>query len=372
MTRDGGAESVRICSTARVIVTCGTGGVGKTSISAALGAEAARLGRRAVVVTIDPARRLADAIGRGGELGNEPSRVPLDAPGEMWVCMLDVRATFDQLVRDTSPTPERAAEVLDNSFYRSMSKSLSGTRDYMAAERLYSLANDARFDVIIVDTPPSRNALDFIESPERLARFLKHPIVRFLIAPGRGGFRLASAAMTPVLKIISGVVGSDALAGAVAFLRAFDGMQDEFARRALSVAARLRSDDTAFIVVAAPAPDALREADHFVAELSRLSIPLRLVVANRMPPRFDSASSQQQRAMADAATGSESIARRILADLTLDAERAEERVREFVGRTRDEFPDVAVASTTELAVDIHDMASIGELAAQLARSSDRQ
>lgn len=361
-----------MCSTARVIVTCGTGGVGKTSVSAALGVEAARLGRRVVVITIDPARRLADAIGLGGTLGNEPTRIDLDAPGELSVCMLDVRATFDQLVRDTSSSVERAEEVLENSFYRSMSKSLSGTRDYMAAERLYTLANDPRFDLVIVDTPPSRNALDFIESPERLARFLKHPIVRLLIAPGRGGFRLASAAMTPVLKTISTIVGSDALSGAVAFLRAFDGMQDEFTRRALSVASTLRSDLTHFVVVAAPAPDALVEADHFVDELSRLSIELRLVVANRMPPRFGSNSSDVEHSLAASTSGAESAAHELLAGLTVDAERAEERLGGFLARTRTRFPTVPSVTATEQPVDIHDMSSIGELARQLAASTGRQ
>lgn len=217
---------VSLCSTARVIVTCGTGGVGKTSIAAALGVQAATSGRRAVVITIDPARRLADAIGVDETLGNEPQRVSLNVPGELWVTMLDVHETFDNLVRETSPSPERTREVLENSFYRSLSRSLSGTRDYMAAERLYELYNDDKYDVVIVDTPPSRNALDFLESPERLARFLKHPIVRLLVAPGRGGFRFASAAMTPVLKAISSVVGSDALSGVASFLRAIDGMAD--------------------------------------------------------------------------------------------------------------------------------------------------
>lgn len=368
----GGSVTRHMCASARVIVTCGTGGVGKTSIAAALGAEAAALGRRVVVVTIDPARRLADAIGLGGALGNDPVRVALDAEGEMWVCMLDVRATFDQLVRDTSPTPERAREVLENSFYRSMSRSLSGTRDYMAAERLYALHNDPRFDLVIVDTPPSRNALDFIESPERLARFLRHPIVRLLIAPGRSGLRIASAAMTPVLRTISAIVGSDALSGAVAFLRAFDGAQDEFVRRALSVASTLRSEDTHFVVVAAPAPDALSEADHFVAELARLSIPLRLVVANRMPPRFGPSSSAEQRALADSTTGDAALSHGLLADLLLDAERAETRVGSFIERSRVRFPGVPVVQATEMPTDIHEMASVAVLGRQLVGDRDRQ
>ena len=355
-----------ICSSARVIVACGTGGVGKTSVAAALGVHAARAGRKVVVITIDPARRLADAIGLDGALGNEPQKVALDTSGELWVTMLDVRETFDNLVRETSPTPERAREVMENSFYRSLSRSLSGTRDYMAAERLHGLQNDSRFDLVIVDTPPSRNALDFLESPERLARFLKHPVVRLLVAPSRGGLRFASAAMTPVLKAISSVVGSDALTGVAAFLRAFDGMETEFSRRALAVAAMLRGNDTHFVVVTAPSPDALKEAGHFVSELSRLGIELRLLVANRMPPRFGSSSSTDEHLRASQSSGEEAALHSLLASMYEDAERAEAGVDAFVQRTRTTFPQVPLASATELAEDIHSMDSIGVLAHQLA------
>jgi len=361
-----------ICTTARVIVACGTGGVGKTSVAAALGVHAAQSGRRAVVITIDPARRLADAIGVSDALGNEPQRVPLPATGELWVTMLDVHETFDNLVRETSPTPERAKEVLDNSFYRSLSRSLSGTRDYMAAERLYELYNDSRFDVVIVDTPPSRNALDFLESPERLARFLKHPIVRLLVAPGRGGFRFASAAMTPVLKAISSVVGSDALTGVASFLRAIDGMETEFSRRALAVATTLRGDDTNFVVVTAPSPDALREARHFVSELSRLNIALRLLVTNRMPPRFSDETSAHHESLAHSMVGDAATLQIVMASLTKDAELAESDVADFVSATRESFADVPVASATELPEDIHSMQSIEVLAQQLAASDTQQ
>lgn len=355
-----------MCREARVIVICGTGGVGKTSIAAALGLEAARLGRRAVVITIDPALRLADAIGITASVGNEPQQVSADVSGELWVSMLDVQQTFGQLVRDTSPTPQVAAEVMNNSFYRTMSQSLSGTRDYMAAERLYSLSNDPRFDVVIVDTPPSRNALDFLESPERLARFLQHHIVRLLIAPSRGGFGIAGAAMQSVTKIISSVVGSDALSGAVSFLRAFEGMEDEFSRHALTVATTLRSDATHFVVVTAPFADALGEADHFVSELARLTIPLRLIVANRMPPTFGSTSAAQERELAATTFGDTALAHALLADMTHEAEEASAKVIEFISRTRTIFPNAATAQATEQAVDIHDMESIGTLADQLA------
>ena len=361
-----------ICGSAQVIVTCGTGGVGKTSIAAALGTHAARAGRRVVVITIDPARRLADAIGLGDQLGNDPQRVSLDTTGELWVCMLDVRETFDNLVRDISPSPQRTEEVMNNSFYRSLSKSLSGTRDYMAAERLHELQTDGRFDLVIVDTPPSRNALDFLESPERLARFLKHPIVRLLAAPGRGGLRFANAALTPVLKIISSVVGSDALTGVASFLKVIDGMEDEFSRRALAVAATLRSDATSFVVVTAPAPDALAEADHFVSELKRLGIALRLIVTNRMPPRFGESSSAAERAQAEASTGDIAVAHHVMAELWEDVEQAERGVNDFLQRSSALFGEVSTASATELATDIHDMRSIGLLAQQLAGSATEQ
>lgn len=361
-----------MCRTARVVVTCGTGGVGKTSVAAALGLHAARLGRRAVVVTIDPARRLADAIGMGEALGDEPTRVGLEAPGEMWVCMLDVGGTFDRLVADTAPDAARVREVTENAFYRSLSRSLSGTRDYMAAERLYELSRDPRFDLVIVDTPPSRNALDFLESPERLARFLRHPLVRMMMASGRGGLRLASAAAAPVLRAVSTVVGTDALEGAMAFLRTFDGMQHEFTRRAGEVAHLLRGDTTAFVVVTAPSPAALDDAGHFVAELARLGVPLRLVVANRMPPDFGAVSPEAEERLATATTGGVGAVHGWLAGLARDAEAAREGSASFLARTHDLFPLAARVEAEEFATDIHDMGSITVLADELAGRRTRQ
>jgi anion-transporting ArsA/GET3 family ATPase len=365
MTETSVNPIVDACRTSRVIAACGTGGVGKTSIAAAMGLLAARSGRRAVVLTIDPARRLADAIGVADTIGNEPVCVDVGAPGEFWIAMLDVRATFDGLVSSTASSPERARKIIENSFYKSLSQSLSGTRDYMAAERLHELVADDRFDLVIVDTPPSRNALDFLESPERLARFLRHPIVRLLVAPGRGGLRVASLAAQPVLKIVSGIVGSAALGGAVDFLRAFEGMEQEFTRRALEVSSLLRGDDATFVVVTGPRRDALREAEHFVSELERLRIPLRAIVANRMPPRFIAT---------DTATGSEpadisvdgDIARRVLADLVEDAVRADDALGGFVNGATAAHPGVGSVRVDEMAHDIHDMAAVSALADKLA------
>jgi anion-transporting ArsA/GET3 family ATPase len=359
-------ELLEKCRNAKIIVCCGTGGVGKTSVAAALAMICAREGRKAVVVTIDPARRLVDAIGLTDHVGNEPARVHLDAPGEMWVTMLHVRETFDGLIREVAPTPQRADEVINNSFYANIAESISGTRDYMAAARLYSLHYDDRFDVVIVDTPPTRNALDFLDAPERLARFLNHPIVRFLSTPARGGFKVVSLALTPVVKIIGRVVGSDALESAISFLRAFDGMQDVLRDRALEVAELLRADHTAFAVVAAPQKEALDEARYFMSELSRLSLPLRILIANRMPPRFGSITADDA-SIKSRDSGPLSDAYANLAVLTREADIADAVIQTFVSPYE---ADVVVSHAYERADDIHDMAGIAQLANDLTGSSN--
>ncbi|MEM1333563.1 MAG: ArsA-related P-loop ATPase, partial [Actinomycetota bacterium] len=177
------ASFADVLSGSDVIVCCGSGGVGKTTTAAVIGIEASRQGRRAVVVTIDPARRLADALGLDDGLGPEPSRIDLatlagpgepPAPGELWAMMLDTGATFDGLVRQHAGDDEQVERILGNRFYRNMAGAMSGTQEYMAAETLHALHHDDRFDLVIVDTPPSRNALDFLEAPGVLSRFLDH------------------------------------------------------------------------------------------------------------------------------------------------------------------------------------------------------
>ena len=358
---------MQMCTNAKIIVCCGTGGVGKTSTAAAIAMMCARNGRKAVVVTIDPARRLADAIGIDESVGNEPHRVELNAPGEMWVTMLHVRETFDGLIREVAPTPQKANEVINNSFYKNIAESISGTRDYMAAARLYSLYHDDRFDVVIVDTPPTRSALDFLDAPERLARFLNHPIVRFLSAPARGGFRVVSFALTPVIRIIGKVVGSDALESAVSFLRAFDGMQDVLRDRALQVASLLREKETSFVIVAAPQKEALTEASYFVSEISRLSLNLDAIVANRMPPRFGDLSVQDALVAAQRdSSNAEGFAN--LALLTAEADTADAVIESFVASTRESVKtsgDIALTRAIERADDIHDLQGITQLADDL-------
>src|SRR5215203_2927103 len=222
---------------AAVIVCCGSGGVGKTTTAAVIGLEAARAGRRAVVVTIDPARRLADALGLADGLAAEPQRIDLDAGGELWAMMLDTATAFDGIVRRNAPDEAQAERILANRFYRNIAGALSGTQEYMAAETLHQLHGDERFDLVVVDTPPSRNALDFLDAPSVLARFLDHPVFRLIMLPTRTGFRMLSFASQPILRAIGRVVGSDALADAAAFFQAFAGMEGGFRERAEAVTA---------------------------------------------------------------------------------------------------------------------------------------
>lgn len=282
--------------TASVVVCCGSGGVGKTTVSAALGMQAAHLGRRAVVVTIDPAKRLADALGVPGGLTNDPVQLKVDAPGELWALMLDTATTFDGLVRANAENPEQAERILANRFYRNVAGSLSGTQEYMAAERLHALHADARFDLVIVDTPPTRNALDFLDAPSTLARFIDHPLFKLLMVPTRRGLKVLNVAAQPVLKTIGRVVGGDVLADAVAFFQAFSGMETGFRDRADEVIELLASDTTRFVLVASPRRDTIEEARFFAGRLRAGNLEVSAVVVNRCTPTFGEGPARRPRA----------------------------------------------------------------------------
>ncbi len=226
---------------ASVIVCCGSGGVGKTTTAAAIGLRATAAGRRVVVVTIDPARRLADALGLVDGLAAAPQRIELTedsgVDGEMWAMMLDAEATFDDLVRREAGDDAQVDRILSNRFYRNIAGALSGTQEYMASEMLHQLHVDERFDLVVVDTPPSRNALDFLEAPGVLARFLDHRVFKLMMLPTKGGLRIIGTASQPILRAIGRVVGSDVLADSVAFFQAFAGMEAGFRERAAAVMA---------------------------------------------------------------------------------------------------------------------------------------
>lgn len=274
-----------VVNRSHVVVCCGSGGVGKTTTAAVLALEAARAGRRAVVVTIDPARRLADALGLEG-LTNSPSLIGGDWPGEMYALMLDTKSTFDGLVTRYSSDPEQARRILDNRFYENISSGLSGTQEYMASEKLYELAEEGDYDLVVVDTPPTRNALDFLDAPQRLAQFLDHRLYKILMTPTRGFVKAVNLAAQALVRTISRVVGGEVIGDAIAFFQAFEGMEQGFKERATHVDRLLAADETAFILVASPKADTVKEAGYFAERLSEHDIAVRALVVNRMQPVF--------------------------------------------------------------------------------------
>lgn len=356
---------------AEIIVSCGSGGVGKTTAAAAIAMHAAALGKRVVVVTIDPARRLADALGLADGLSNEPTRVHLDLgpnaeeSGELWAMMLDPATTFDGLVRQYAETPERAERILANAFYHNIAGALSGTQEYMAAEKLYQLHRDHRFDLVVVDTPPTRNALDFLDAPATLTRFINHRLFRLLMLPARKGLKVLNVAAQPVLRSIGKVVGGDVLADAIAFFQAFEGMETGFRDRADSVSELLHSSITHYVLVASARHDTVEEARYFAARLADSKLSVAAVIVNRLQPRFGDATAEQ--ALTAAATaetaGDHNLAGlwRNLAELRALADAEEGVIAPLIADTG----DTAIHRVPLLADDVHDLGGLREIAGHL-------
>ncbi len=267
----------------RVIVLAGTGGVGKTTTAAVLALEAARAGRNVALVTIDPARRLADALGIG-ELGNEPTEIDLDnqSAGRLVALMLDTKTTFDELVQRHAGDDAQAERILNNDFYANMSQSLSGTQEYMAMEKLYELTTNGEYDLVVVDTPPSRNALAFLDSPNLLARLIDHWLYRALMTPTRSLLKASQV----LLRQLSKIVGSAVVDDVVAFFQAFEGMEGGFKERSQAVLAMLGSDEAAFVLVASARRDTTIEATYLATQLHDNSLDVAAVVMNRLQPSF--------------------------------------------------------------------------------------
>lgn len=353
---------------ASIIVCCGSGGVGKTTTAAAIAFAAARRGRRAVVVTIDPAKRLADAFGLSDGLGNAPSRIDLQelaVTGELWAMMLDTRTTFDELVMQYATDDAQARRILDNRFYGNISGALSGTQEYMASEKLYALHQDDRFDVVVVDTPPTRNALDFLHAPATLTRFLDHRLYRWLTAPARGGMKVLNVAAQPILRTIGRVVGADVLADAIAFFQAFEGMETGFRARAAEVSRLLASSETSYVVVSSPRHDTVEEASYFIERLTESTLAVSAVVVNRMQPTFSATSAEEAGRRADDANASgHSGAAELWRNLRFLAGQAEAEtttLRPLVAAAG----DAVIARVPLRSTDVHDIVGIAAIADDL-------
>ncbi|MFV2117421.1 ArsA family ATPase [Streptomyces sp. Act-28] len=390
----------------RIVVCCGAGGVGKTTTAAALGLRAAERGRRVVVLTIDPARRLAQSMGIE-ELDNTPRRVPgveADAGGELHAMMLDMKRTFDEIV-EAHTDPERARAILANPFYQSLSAGFAGTQEYMAMEKLGQLRARDEWDLIVVDTPPSRSALDFLDAPKRLGSFLDGRLIRTLMAPakvgGRAGMRFLNVGMSMMTGTLGKLLGGQLLRDVQTFVAAMDTMFGGFRTRADATYRLLQAPGTAFLVVAAPERDALREAAYFVERLAAEDMPLEGLVLNRVHDsgaaglsaeralaaaenldgaRIVDQGGGQTRVGGPAATSPEAPAPRPPSGvppadaaltaglLRLHAERMRVLARERW--TRDRFtslhPEVPVVEVPALATDVHDLSALRAIGTHLA------
>ncbi|EPH42311.1 ArsA family ATPase [Streptomyces aurantiacus] len=269
----------------RIVVCCGSGGVGKTTTAAALGLRAAERGRTVVVLTIDPARRLAQSMGIDS-LDNVPRRVKdVHGGGELHAMMLDMKRTFDEIV-EAHADEDRARAILSNPFYQSLSAGFAGTQEYMAMEKLGQLRSRDEWDLIIVDTPPSRSALDFLDAPKRLGSFLDGKLIRLLMAPakvgGRAGMKFLNVGMSMMTGALGKLLGGQLLRDVQTFVAAMDTMFGGFRKRADATYRLLQAPGTAFLVVASPERDALREAAYFVERLAADDMPLAGLVLNRV------------------------------------------------------------------------------------------
>ena len=355
-----------------IVVCCGSGGVGKTTTSAALAVRAAMRGRKVVVLTIDPARRLAQSMGIE-KLDNTPRPVPLsdEAKGSLDAMMLDMKRTFDEVVTSQA-TPEKAQQILDNPFYVALSSSFAGTQEYMAMEKLGQIHRQAQvddsYDLIVVDTPPSRSALDFLDAPERLSSFLDGRFIRLLLMPARGPARLMTAGVGLVTNALTKILGAQVLRDVQTFVAALDTLFGGFRQRAQKTFELLQADGTAFLVVAAPEPDALREAAYFVERLSDEEMPLAGLVVNRA-----STTSGEGLSAEEATAAADRLLRTDPASLTggllrVHADRArmvarEARLRERFAAAHPRVPTVVVPA---LAGDVHDLDGLREVGRLLA------
>ncbi|WP_285686173.1 ArsA-related P-loop ATPase [Actinoplanes sp. NBRC 103695] len=359
----------------KIVVCCGSGGVGKTTTAAAIGVRAAEVhGRRVVVLTIDPARRLAQSMGLT-ELDNTPRQVKgIDTEGtggELHAMMLDMKRTFDEVVQEHT-TPQRAAEIFANPFYQAMSSTFAGTQEYMAMEKLGQLQGTDEWDLIVVDTPPSRSALDFLDAPARLSRFLDGRMLRLLLAPARSGgrsvFSLVTASFGLFSRAVQKILGAQLLTDLSGFVAALDSMFGGFRQRADETYRILQDPQTAFLLIASPERDAVREAAYFAERLVAERMPLAGLVLNRVHrselPGLTADEAERAAAALDETDGNEvtADALRIHASLLRQTERETRVAATF----SDAFPAVPMAAVTAQPTDVHDVDGLRTIGAALA------
>ena len=343
-----------------VLICCGTGGVGKTTTAASIGLAASQAGRRAVVVTIDPAKRLADALGLD-QLDNDPRIISETGGGTLAAMMLDTKATFDGVVHRFAGDDEQAERILANRFYRNVSSTLSGTQDYMAVEKLLELHESDEWDLVVVDTPPTRDALAFLEAPRLITRLIDNPIYRIVTAPSRGALKAVTSAAQKLLRRLSRVVGAQVVNDAVEFFQAFEGMEDGFRERADRTMSLLGTDDTGFVLVASSRADTLNEARYFIDRVRAADLDVEAVIVNRTLPPTTTTAAEAEKLVKELAATELAGAAQALLDLASASMGEADRIAELTSTT----PDATVVGVPLLADDVHDMDGLAVIAGHL-------
>jgi anion-transporting ArsA/GET3 family ATPase len=366
----------RLLAGTSVAVCAGAGGVGKTTTAAALAAGMAQRGHRVLVLTIDPARRLAGALGLpetdDGEHPVDLAAHGMKGSGSLHAAMLDARVTFDGLVRDQAPSPEAAERILQNPIYQQLAGAVAGSHEYMAMERLYEVWSSGRYDLIVLDTPPSRHALDFLEAPGRVIRFVDGRTLRLLVRPGvragRLGLRALRAGPGLATGMIERLTGGAVLADLSEFLTSFDGMYEGFQRRADEVNRLLASPETTFVLVTVPLPEPMTEADFFWRALRERDLPFGGVVVNKVHPSYTGGGRghlrpRARRALRDAGVPG-ATASRAAANL-LDFQLLADRDRANISRLEQRMGAEAVVEVPLLEHDVHDLEGLAAISRHL-------
>jgi anion-transporting ArsA/GET3 family ATPase len=363
-----------------ICICAGSGGVGKTTASAAIATGMAQRGLRVCVLTIDPAKRLADSLGLK-ELGNEATQVDpalferhgVEMKGELWAMMLDAKATFDELVARQAPDEESRDRVLGNRIYQQISNALAGSQEYMAMEKLFELHTEGRFDLLVLDTPPTRNALDFLEAPRRLTQFIEGRSLRVFMRPTGIAARVAGRSATVALGVLKRIVGFDLLADLAEFFNAFSGMVDGFQARARRVNTLLADPHTCFLVVCGPQGEPIDEAVYFHRKLVEAKLPFGGVVVNKVhyPAERLRGEGDDLGAALGARLGDEELAARA-AENFADYQALAERDARNIERLAAELRTRGVIRVPYLDEDVHDLGGLAEINRYLFASSDER
>ena len=353
----------------QICICAGSGGVGKTTTSAAIAAGMAARGLKVCVLTIDPAKRLADSLGLK-ELGNEAALVDpklfaaqgVEMEGELWAMMLDAKATFDELVARQAPDEESRDRVLENRIYQQISNALAGSQEYMAMEKLFELHTEGRFDLLVLDTPPTRNALDFLEAPRRLTQFIEGRSLRLFMRPTGLAARLAGRSASVMLSVFKRIVGFDLIADLAEFFNAFSGMVDGFQARAQRVNSLLADRRTCFLVVCGPQGEPVDEAVYFHRKLVEAKLPFGGVIVNKVHYRPEQLRDEGAALGSELSKelGDEDLGRRVAANFA-DYRALAERDERNIERLAAELRSKGVIRVPYLDEDVHDLAGLSQI-----------